>query len=217
MGACLSICDDDSNSNPDNEIHNTTDKKPLTSPVQEEKEIIQVKIDNIEPWKYSESLSINDVTEMLKDMTFDDCDPFIAPIKYSKVVKVYDGDTIHIIAPLFDGVISRFRVRLNGIDTPELRTKNEWEKKAGYIVKDMLVEKIGDKIIELRDVSYDKYGRILANVFLNGENINEWLINTGWAFPYEGKGEKLAQKADWESKVMQFENENENDDIEREA
>lgn len=212
MGCCLSICDDENGKNSDqNEEDNIPIKQSLASvEVQEEKEMIQVQVDNIEPWKYSESLSVVQVTEMLQDMTFDDCDPFIAPIKFCKVVKVYDGDTIHIIAPLFNGVISRFRVRLNGIDTPELRTKNQWEKKAGYIVKDMLMEKIGDKIIELRNVSYDKYGRILADVILDDENINEWLLKTEWAFPYEGKGEKLAQKADWESKVLEFERENEN-------
>mmetsp|Transcript_68412 Transcript_68412/g.61477 ORF Transcript_68412/g.61477 Transcript_68412/m.61477 type:complete len:218 (+) Transcript_68412:34-687(+) len=217
MGACLSLCDEGNNNNrkEDVEDNNAPVKKPLTAQavVQEEKQIIEVKIDNIDPWKYSESLSINDVTELLKDMAFDDCDPFVAPIKYGKVVKVYDGDTIHMVAPLFDGVISRFRVRLNGIDTPELRTKDEWEKKAGYIVKDMLIEKIGDKIIELKDVSYDKYGRILAEIIFEGENINQWLIETEWAFPYQGKGEKLVKKADWKSKVMQFESEN----IEHEA
>ena len=204
MGACLSLCDDYDHGN-DCNLKNTTHNK------MEEEDLIEVKIDDnnhqCDPWKYSELLSINDVTEMLKDITFEDCEPFTAPIKYGKVVKVYDGDTIHVIAPIFDGVMSRFRVRLNGIDTPELRTKDEWEKKAGNIVKNILIEKIGDQIIELRDVSYDKYGRILANIIFNDENINQWLIEIGWAFPYEGKGEKLVKKTNWKSKVLQYDSE----------
>ena len=205
MGSCLGCCVVDGNDNEYKNDDNTSEiNKPFSS--ENEKEIIQVKIDNIEPWKYSEQLGINQVTEMLKDMTFDDCQPFVAPIKYGKVVKVYDGDTVHIIAPLFDGVTSRFKVRLAGIDTPEIRTKDEWEKKAGYIAKDILNEKIGDKIIELRNVSYDKYGRILADIILNNENINQWLINIEWACPYNGKGSKLVKNTNWKSKVMQYQN-----------
>ena len=51
-----------------------------------------------------------------------------------KVVKVYDGDTVHIVFPVF-GKMYKWNCRISRIDTPELRTKNEKEKKYGYMVK----------------------------------------------------------------------------------
>jgi endonuclease YncB( thermonuclease family) len=56
-------------------------------------------------------------------------------IKYGQVIKVYDGDTITIATPLFNGdevphiETYRFNIRLRGINTPELRTKNNQERK----------------------------------------------------------------------------------------
>ena len=108
-------------------------------------------------------------------------------------------------APLFDGVVSRFKVRLARIDTPELRTKDEWEKRAGVIARDILNERIGDKVVELESVSYDKYGRILAEVICGGINVNDWLLDSGWACPYGGSGDKMAKKTDWKHKVLEHE------------
>ncbi len=61
-----------------------------------------------------------------------------------------------------------------------------------------------DEIIELRDIGIDKYGRLLGTIFCKGVNMNEWLLKNGWAVPYEGKGEKLAQKIDWGKKVAEY-------------
>eukprot|EP01084_Bolivina_argentea_P313181 542320_1 len=208
MGCCVSLGDNESELNAidANKEHVKELKQPLSATPEIEKELIEIKIDDIDPWEYSNSLAMNEVTDMLKDITFDNCKPFVAPIKYAKCVKVYDGDTVHIAAPLFNEVIARFRVRLARIDCPELRTKDEWEKKAGYIVKEILENKIGNKIIELTNVKYDKYGRILSEIILNGENINDWLLDSDWACPYEGKGEKLVKKTDWKSKVIEYQN-----------
>ena len=62
----------------------------------ENEDLIKVQIDSVNPWKYAESLTVDEVTEMLESVTFDECKPFIAPIKWAKVVRVYDGDTVHI-------------------------------------------------------------------------------------------------------------------------
>jgi len=200
MGCCLSEHQAES-------PHATNENPKLSS--NEEKQLIEVKIDAhaVDPWQYSDSLSVNEVRALLENVSFDACKEFVAPIKYAKCVRVYDGDTIHVAAPLFDGVISRFRVRLNGIDAPELRTKDEWEKKAGYIVRDILANKIENEIVELRDVGYDKYGRILCQVILpndNDLNINQWLLDIGWACAYEGKGAKLVKTVNWEQKVAEY-------------
>ena len=212
MGCCL----EPKTVNSESRLHNDepTDAaseliKPLSQ--NEENALIEVKVDNIDPWQYSNSLTITEVTDLLSNMTFDYCKPFVAPIRFAKVVKVYDGDTVHIIAPLFEGVTSRFSVRLRRIDAPEIRTKDEWMKKAGYIVRDMLSDKINNQIIELQDVKYDKYGRILAEIVMNGENINSWLLSTEWVCEYDGKGDKLTKSVDWKSKVEEYEQNNTNE------
>merc|ERR1719384_38722 len=146
MGSCFCL---EGGNDEDSEVRkeNVTELiKPLST-TEKEDEVVEIKMDNIDPWSYSNELSINEVQDMLENVTLDNCKPFVAPIKYAKVVKVYDGDTVTIVAPLFDGVISRFRVRLNGIDAPEIRTKDEWEKKAGYIVRDILNEKKAGYIV----------------------------------------------------------------------
>ena len=172
----------------------------------EKKVSLMSNIETIEAhsWDWSKSLTIDEVENTLKNVNYNTFCLFIAPIKYAKCVRVYDGDTIHIAAPIFNGIISRFKVRLAKIDTPELRTKNEWEKSAAVIVKNLLKNKIENKIIELIDVKYDKYGRLLAEVMLNDENINKWLLDSEWACMYDGKGTKLTKSIDWKSKVEEY-------------
>lgn len=101
------------------------------------------------------------------------------------VFHIYDGDTIHIIFK-FKDTYYKWKCRLDGIDTPELKTKNEDEKKLGYEVKDILVEKIKDKIIDVECGEFDKYGRLLIKVFYENECINDWLIDNGYAKKYDG-------------------------------
>jgi micrococcal nuclease len=108
-----------------------------------------------------------------------------------KCVKVYDGDTITVV---FDtGIINndigpyyKHRIRLLGIDTPELRTKNLEEKKMGIAVRDFVRSKVLNKIIRIDCGEFDKYGRLLATVFVGNENINELLVNMQYAYKYDG-------------------------------
>lgn len=133
----------------------------------------------------------------LKKLEYKDFKKFIIPIQYGKVIKVYDGDTITIGFYLY-GNYYRQSVRLNRVDTPELRSSNYIESEAAAYVKSKLQEKIMDKIIYLDDISYDKYGRILAEINLieskKNVNINDWLLNNNYGIPYYG-GKK--QDIDW--------------------
>lgn len=106
-----------------------------------------------------------------------------------KVVSVYDGDTCKIILP-FKGEFFKWNCRLNNIDTPELRTKNEKEKKFGYFVRDKVRNMILNKIIDVECLSFDKYGRLLVNLTNEEINISDYLIENGYAFQYEGKTKK---------------------------
>jgi len=124
----------------------------------------------------------------LYDITYKDTIIFKLPITNGKVIKVYDGDTITIAArlPYRDAPISRFSVRLSGIDSPEIRTHNPDEKISAIMSRDKLHDLIFDKIVTLRNVSLEKYGRILADVYLDELHVNRWILDNHYAIEYNG-------------------------------
>ena len=112
--------------------------------------------------------------------------------RQSRVVKVYDGDTITILFR-FNKQYYKTSCRILGIDTPELRTKNLKEKAAGYKARDFLSGFILDKIILIKFGKFDKYGRPLIEGFLdNGQSISNLMISNGHAKPYFG-----GKKTEW--------------------
>ena len=73
--------------------------------------------------------------------TYDSVEPFVPVIKKGKIVKVYDGDTVTISARIHitetqTTKLFRFNVRLRGIDSPEIRTKNEKERRLAIVSRD---------------------------------------------------------------------------------
>lgn len=111
-----------------------------------------------------------------------------------KVHSVYDGDSVKIIFP-FHGIMYKWNCRLSGIDTPELRTKCDDEKKMAYHVRDVLREKILDKVVSVECGKFDKYGRLLATLTCNDDSnccINTWLVENKYAVAYEG-----GKRVDW--------------------
>lgn len=104
------------------------------------------------------------------------------------VVEVVDGDTLEVRVQIWLGQDVITRVRMTGIDTPELRGKCPAEKAMAQAAKEMLARLVADGGVVLRDVSYDKYGgRVLAVVSTrDGRNLAELLIAAGLARPYGG-------------------------------
>ena len=103
----------------------------------------------------------------------------------------------------------RWTCRLSGVDTPEIRTRNNIEKQFGYDVRNNLREKILNKMVIIECGEFDKYGRLLGKIFLQEENnnqigggknlsINDWLIENKYAFPYHG-----GKKQDWGKYLLQ--------------
>jgi endonuclease YncB( thermonuclease family) len=121
-------------------------------------------------------------------VTFENTIPFVPPITEGKVIKIYDGDTITIAAklPYPQSPMYRISVRLNGIDTPEIKGQTQKEKDLAKHIRDALKVKIMDKIITLKNTSSEKYGRLLADVYLDDICINDWLIEQGFAVRYSG-------------------------------
>ena len=104
---------------------------------------------------------------------------------WSKCVEVYDGDTITVIFKYRD-VIIKDRLRLWGINTPEIRTRDEEEKELGLIARDWLRERILYKPVWVEFLKTDKYGRSLAKIYTAPETrmINDVLVDEGMAEEY---------------------------------
>ncbi len=118
----------------------------------------------------------------MDQLTYASTIPFIPPIQAGKVIKVYDGDTITIGAVLYE-VAYRFSVRLDGIDTPELKGPN---KEKAILARDDLSNLVMNKIVQLKNIGNEKYGRILADVYLGDLHVNQWMKDKGHAVEYYG-------------------------------
>jgi endonuclease YncB( thermonuclease family) len=113
---------------------------------------------------------------------------FVPPISLCKVIKVYDGDTITVAARLPNsiGPIYRFQVRLLGIDTAEIKGGSANETIIAKQTRAALSELIFGKIVKLKNCHNEKYGRILADVYLDDMHVNKWLIDNNYAVEYDG-------------------------------
>ncbi len=127
-----------------------------------------------------------------------DKDPYIYKIK--SVSRVVDGDTIDASIDLGFDISLEKRIRLAGVDTPESRTTDKAEKALGLDAKNWLkhrLEEVKDIIIrtQLPD-STEKYGRIIGQLYINGEEVslNNQMITEGYALAYDGG----TKDKDWE-------------------
>lgn len=129
-----------------------------------------------------------------------------------RIVSIYDGDTVKAIIPMF-GTCFKFDLRLNGIDTCEIRTTDTEIKVLAEKARDRLFELITntkaenltknkiesylDKhpcIIRIECLDNDKYGRILADLYIENEqrSLSQVLIEESLGYPYNG-GRKTPQ------------------------
>ena len=100
----------------------------------------------------------------------------------------YDGDTCYVTAPTLPEPLQKMSVRILGIDTPEIRGECEEEKKLALEARALankLFREAGT--IEFGNLKWDKYGgRVLVDVYLDGKNYKDEIINAGLARPYDG-------------------------------
>jgi micrococcal nuclease len=109
-----------------------------------------------------------------------------------EVTKVVDGDTIDVVIDLGFSIMFASRVRLAGIDTPESRTTDKVEKALGLESKKYLADRLKaakNVVIKTEKLdSSEKYGRILAWLYVDGEgnSVNHEMIEKGYAWGYLG-------------------------------
>lgn len=129
------------------------------------------------------------------------------------VESVYDGDTITVIIPVKSHIynmtsynqideqsdnnksnivyFNTVRIRLIGIDTPEIKPMKNLPNREEHIkkakeAKDFLASQILGKVIRVEFLSNDKYGRPLAKIYKNEICLNDLMVEKGYAKKYYG-------------------------------
>jgi micrococcal nuclease len=114
--------------------------------------------------------------------------------------RVIDGDSMDVDIELGFGVVLKNQsLRLAGIDTPELRTRDEREKKFGLMAKTFVIDWCANKVFELivdMDDERDKFGRILGDLCdVDGNRLSRALVDGRLAVLYEGQSkDEIANK-----------------------
>lgn len=127
---------------------------------------------------------------------------------YARVIDVYDGDTITIVLEV-NGFFLKFKCRLNGIDTCEIKSKNTLNRQTALKARDRLFNLITGKHIDNNDskkeiteyldrhvymvwvhcLEFDKYGRVLIECYASEHSdvsFSQILLQEKLAYPYQG-------------------------------
>jgi micrococcal nuclease len=104
------------------------------------------------------------------------------------VERVVDGDTIEVRARIWLGQSLTVRVRIDGVDAPELEARCADERRMALAARDYLVRRLMGAEIMLTRVVYDKYGgRVRADVADATGDVGRGLLAAGLARPYRGE------------------------------
>jgi endonuclease YncB( thermonuclease family) len=98
----------------------------------------------------------------------------------AKVINVVDGDTIDVEIDLGFDIWHVIRLRLAGIDTPERYTP------FGKVVTEYVKSALEGNTVKIVTSKTDKYGRYLAEIFVNENSFNKNLVDIGMAHIYDG-------------------------------
>jgi micrococcal nuclease len=100
----------------------------------------------------------------------------------SHVIRVVDGDTIDV-----DHLNKKFTVRFVGIDAPELgKGKYDPSQPFARAAENHLTGLISNRIVDIKSYGQDRYGRMLAEVFVDNKTVNVEMPKAGMAEVYRG-------------------------------
>lgn len=104
------------------------------------------------------------------------------------VIDVYDGDTLTVNIDLgFNMSLRGLKVRLHGIDTAEMKSKDPALKQKAVEARDWLRSQCLNNDVYLESFGLDKYGRWLGRIHTKaGVCCNEELVKLGLALEYDG-------------------------------
>ena len=119
--------------------------------------------------------------------------PQYGTVIVSKVNSVYDGDTFRVDINSLPPIVGKnIPIRVNGVDTPEIRGKCQYEKNLALEARDFVRDKLSNaKEIKLINLQRGKYFRVVANVLVDGVSLEQELLDNKLAYRYDG-GRKLS-------------------------
>ncbi len=119
--------------------------------------------------------------------------PQFGTVTVSKVINVYDGDTFRVNIDSLPPIVGKnIPIRVNGVDTPEIRGKCQYEKNLALEARDFVRGKLANaKEIKLTNLQRGKYFRVVANVLVDGVSLEQELLDNELAYEYSG-GKKLS-------------------------
>jgi endonuclease YncB( thermonuclease family) len=112
-------------------------------------------------------------------------------------LRVYDGDTVVVLLPDLPAPLDKVRIRLEGIDTPEIGkgARCAAEELRAQAAKRFLADLLGNaKELRVYNFKWDKYGgRVLGDLHVADGDVRDLMIAAGHAVRYTGVG----QRRDW--------------------
>ncbi|CAM9940486.1 unnamed protein product [Phaeothamnion confervicola] len=112
----------------------------------------------------------------------------------AKVVKVIDGDSLHVVFDVSDKLY-RFVCRVKGVDTPEKTSRVPSEREKALLAKETVTNMLIGKIVEVKLGEFEKYGRLLIELDVPGQagtSLSEYLISKNLGRAYDG-----GHKVEW--------------------
>lgn len=105
----------------------------------------------------------------------------------TQVVRVIDGDTFEARVQVWPGLEAHTRIRLRGIDAPEMKASCAQEERMAHAARDALVRLLDEGQVTVFNVGPDKYaGRVVADVgTASTQNVSKALFAAGHARIYE--------------------------------
>jgi len=115
-------------------------------------------------------------------------------VTVSKVISVYDGDTFRVDIDSLPPIVGKnIPIRLNGVDTPEIQGKCQYEKDLALKARNFVRSKLANaKEIKLNNLQRGKYFRVVANVIVDGVSLEQELLENKLAYKYTG-----GKKSSW--------------------
>ncbi|MDC3315572.1 thermonuclease family protein [Candidatus Thioglobus sp.] len=115
-------------------------------------------------------------------------------VTVSKVISVYDGDTFRADIDSLPPIVGKnIPIRLNGVDTPEIQAKCQYEKDLALEARDFVRSKLANaKEIKLNKLQRGKYFRLVADVMVDGVSLGQELLENEFAYKYSG-----GKKSSW--------------------
>lgn len=190
-------------------------KKVVAEVVETKEEVVETKEDIIEEEVKTVEVNIsNELIDKISKCNIEDIPEFsLSGVRtVGKVVDMYDGDTCKIILANGD-VLLRFTCRLKFIDTPEIKPprnkpNRDMEIKNAMRCRNRLLQlttscqcnvddtltkpqvkkllKSNNKVIQVQCHEFDKYGRLLVELYCNDKTANGLLVDEGFAKYYDG-------------------------------